>query len=233
MTDDQRSAEKDLLKLIENPGEAEAQKKALDESRPAPAAAGKKKARGFSLFSFAKKGPAEVSHAPSRGLAEILLDRRTAIRALALLTVIIFGYFIATAFTEYSKLQKTKNFEKFNYIFEGKEQNAPKTVLTLPSDTPAVEEKEPAIRNIFKPWAQRQEEGDVPGGNSGSAIKDFKLVGISLTEDVKDSYAMVENSKTGITFFLKKGEKLAGMELLDITENKLIFKEGGKSVELR
>ena len=78
----------------------------------------------------------------------------------------------------------------------------------------------------MKKEEEKKEEG-------GVTLTDYRLVGLSPAADPNDSYVMIKNAKTNITFFLKKGEKLDGMELMNISENKITLKVKGKDVELR
>ena len=87
------------------------------------------------------------------------------------------------------------------------------------------------LRNVFKPFAKKIEEKKAD--DPSMKLAEYKLVGISIEHDPKDSYAMIENTKTNITFFVKRGENFAGLELVEILDEKLIFKSGGETVEFR
>ena len=226
MTEGQYSAEKDLLKLIENPGEAESQKsKALGLGSGGVL-------KKLSPFSFLQKREKSASSPHSKkGLQETLFDRKFILKFLFVVTLCITAYFVFTIFREYRHSKNTKNLVKFTYVSEGKEASKPTetavSVLKEP-DAPAGTQEGPH-RNIFKPGpAKKEEERKDP---VTVALGDYRLVGLSL--DQNETYAMVKNVKTNITFFLKKGEVLNGMEIVDILENKLVLNVQGKQVEFR
>ena len=218
MTEGKYSAEKDLLKLIENPGEIESQK--------AKAFGGKKP--GFSLFKPASK----TGSRPPFNLRSALTDRRLVLRLLFLATFCVFVYFVVTVAHEYSRMKNAKNLVKFTYISQGKEAHTE----TVPAVSPKPEgenaaEPDSGVRNIFKPPSAKKEEEKKD--EVTVALSDYRLVGISIERDPKDTYVMVKNVKTNITFFLKKNEWLNGMEILNILDNKVVLKVKGKEVELR
>ena len=121
---------------------------------------------------------------------------------------------------------------KFTYVSQGKEAQggADTTVSVLKDGLDTVMEADSGPhRNIFKPGPAKKEEEK--RDETTVALSDYRLVGLS--PDPQENYAMVKNTKTNITFFLKKGEFLNGMEIVDILENKLILKIKGKEVEFR
>ena len=228
MTDKQPSAEKDLLKLIENPGEADLKKLELAVGSPLVAEPGKK----MSFFSFSKKDK-KANAKKSPGLKVILFGRKQILRVLFAVTLCVFAYFIMTVAREYSKLKDTKKLVNFTYISEGKEARVtgqPAADFKTAADN-AIEAETAGIRNIFKPDSAKKEEAKKD--EATIVLNDYRLVGISFSPDPKETYAMVKNAKSNITFFLKKGEKLDGMELVNIFDNKVTLKVGGKEVELR
>src|SRR6185295_5194484 len=99
MTEQQYSAEKDLLKLIENPAEIETKKKELDAQTGA-ALSGKK--RSF----FSKRGEGQKK---KLDLAGFFKDRKQILRLLFIATLCVLVYFVMTVMREYSKLKNTKN----------------------------------------------------------------------------------------------------------------------------
>ena len=215
MADSQHSAEKDLLKIIENPQDVTPRAKAPK------------------MESAAVPGEAVAAPAPKRSfdLKGFFSNRRNLITLLLITTILVFIFFIVNVFTERSKLKKTRNLEKFQYIIEGREQTSDKSAPAAPTEE-AVSEPEKTFRNIFKPWSQKKEESESKSGVTGG-LQDYKLVGLSIGKDPESAYAMVENAKTTVTHFLKKGDRLDGMELLSISEDRLVFKSNGKELELR
>ena len=134
-----------------------------------------------------------------------------------------------TVAREYTKAKNTKSLAKFIYITEGKETREAEPAPDAKQEAP--ENELSALRNIFKPDSMKKEEEKKD--ESTVSLADYRLVGISQAADPKEIYTMVKNVKTNITFFLKKGEKLDGMELMNIYDNKVVFKAKGREVELR
>ena len=228
MADKVHSAEKDLLRLIENPGEAELKKSEITGTDPAGAEPVKK----ISLFSFSKRRQNKAAK-KEFDLKAFLTDRRQILKVLFFLVLCAFIFFVATVAREYSKSKNTKNLVKFTYISQGKEARSSDSLSEGSSGgTETYLEKEIAgIRNIFKPDSVKKEDEKRDEGYV--SLADYRLVGISQSSDPKEIYAMIKNVKTNITFFLKKEEKLDGMELLNILENRILLKVRGKEVELR
>ena len=227
MADKVHSAEKDLLRLIENPGEAEL--KRLENADKDPAAEPVKK---ISLFSFSKRRRSGASKKEFNFKA-LVTDRRLILRVLFFLVFCAFVFFVVTVVREYSKSKNTKNLVKFTYISQGKEGRASES-LSADSGTGTdnyLEKEIAGIRNIFKPDSVKKEDEKKDEGHV--SLADYRLVGISQSPDPKEIYAMIKNVKTNITFFLKKEEKLDGMELITIFENRVLLRVRGKDVELR
>ena len=126
---------------------------------------------------------------------------------------------------ESKKLKTARNFDNFVV--------ADKKIIIKEGEIAKVEEAEnqSPLRNIFRPKQKKVEEAKPDPVKKVS--DDYKLVGISIDPDPVNSSAMIESVKTNITFFLHKGEKLDGMELVDILEDKLILRVQGQTVELR
>ena len=227
MTEGQYSAEKDLLKLIENPGEIESQKPKLVNVK----ASGKTFLKKLSVFSFLKHSK-QVSPKTPFDLKSMLTDRKQILKLLFVITLCVFVFFIVTIFREYTRIKNMKNLVKFTYVSQGKEAHTAETASdakSLLDNGPEPDLTNP--RNIFKAGPAKKEEekkDDVT-----VALNDYRLVGISLEPDPKETYAMVKNIKTNITFFMKKGENLNGIEILNILDNKLILKVKGREVEFR
>ena len=105
MTEGQYSAEKDLLKLIENPGEAESQKARALAGGPAGGVLKK-----ISIFSFLKKREKTAGAAPhvKRGFQETLTDRKFILKILFITTLCVAIYFVATIIREYVRSKNTR-----------------------------------------------------------------------------------------------------------------------------
>lgn len=214
------SAEKDLLRIIEDPAQAEARRRSFG-ARPRAAVA-------------LPLGPlADILRQllNPRAAIALLTERKYLVKALTLLTTVVFGYFILTIFAESSKLKKSADVDRFVMISGGQIQSGQSAASGFAVDPDALRIK--GLRNVFKPGPDKKQEEELRAQEASAPIVDYKLVGISIEGDQKSSYAMIENVKTNITFFLKKGDLLDGMELSSIGEDKLVFRLGGRNLELR
>ncbi len=217
MAEESRSAEKDLLKIIENPQSAAAQ--------PAKAQGADADAKGRGgKAGKSRKGP----KVPPVDLKTLLFNRHSVIKILFSVSLIVLLYLIYSIISEAKKLKVARNFG----TFIAGEQTAPdakKTGLAASVDFSALTDG--PLRNIFRP---KKVVVDVPKADQATdALKNYKLVGLSLEPDQKDSQAMVENTTSSVTFFVKRGEVLDGMEIVDILEDRLILKVNGQRTELR
>jgi type II secretory pathway component PulC len=106
-----------------------------------------------------------------------------------------------------------------------------------PSDKPLkleVRQADPALsnRNIFQPAGAVVSSSD-SGASTVRSSPSYKLVGISESSDPADTYVMIENAQTKLTYFLQYSQPVEGLELEKILGDKVIVKIGGDSVELK
>ncbi len=91
-------------------------------------------------------------------------------------------------------------------------------------------------RDLFKPFVKK-ETPVLGGGNTSEklteAVKKLKLVGISYAGDSTNTYAMVENTSTNQTFFLRKGEMILDVKITDIKDDRVVFGYQDQEMELR
>ena len=214
MAEKKRSAEKDLLKLIEDPEEAAAQAKA--------GARAPKKAFALPFFSGQK---------PFR--PKDLLKHGNINKLLIVAAIVIFVYLVLTFLIESVLLKKADRFT--DQAVERIKQGAPADEA-MPGDlleAETAEEEKPPARSIFKLGPVEVPKEEQETATAQSALQGYKLVGISIEPDPQNSYAMIENATTNVTYFLKKGDKLTEMQVLEITAEKVVFDVGGKPAELR
>lgn len=155
------------------------------------------------------------------------LSLATVNRALSVLALIVLVYFVATLLLGMFKL-----FGVGHHI-RSLEVKGSKIAAEAPDSSKTLESKpvDPALgnRNIFQP-------AGVPvstTASSGAARTNaYRLVGISASSDPAETYVMVENPQTKLTYFLQYGQPVEGLELEKILEDKVIVKIGGKAVEL-
>lgn len=220
----QSSAEKDLLKIIENPSTVAAAKAA--QAKPAK--------KG--LFGIFSSGSGASKTAKPITLKAILADKKLMLKILMLATFWVSIVFAVTFAREYFKLSALKNFDKTLVAVQKLPDVNPKAATAKKVATPEAEHSalEDLARNIFKPNSmQKKKEEEEKKDDLAVMLQDFKIVGISVARVPSQTYAMVENTKTKVTLFLRQGEMFNGMKLESITESKLIFKAGAREIELR
>ena len=90
-------------------------------------------------------------------------------------------------------------------------------------------------RDIFKIGAKKDSSAGKPNNNAPSAktieaTQDFKLVGISWSNDPD---AMIEDTKAMRTFFVKRGQMIRNVKVQAIFKEKVVLSYEGEEVELR
>jgi len=96
-----------------------------------------------------------------------------------------------------------------------------------------------SFRNIFHPFEKQEvvkedepEALEVPQ-RLAEQTKNLRLVGISWLETPESASAMVENTESGITYFLRSGEKVNGLTVKMIYAQSVVFEMGGDELELK
>ena len=85
-------------------------------------------------------------------------------------------------------------------------------------------------RNLFQPLGNKIETGTPALKKAIPALhKRIKLIGILLDDDSK---AIVEDLQEKQTHFLSQGESIGTIQLEAIREDKVIFDDNGKKIEL-
>jgi len=229
MPKDQQSAEKDLLKIIEGGEEKDKSAQSLKSL----------KAASLSSLSSVNRTAESGKRSPFNFDYKALLSNSTNINGVlagALACVIV--YFAINLLVEFSRL---KNVEMAIDVREVPEDTQRADVgegvieegeMLADSDLSELE-VEGMMRNIFRPGPAKPEVQTEEDVLYGTRVSHLKLVGISIETNPEDSYAMVENTKSKITFFLKKGETLDGLFVKEVLEEKVVFESGGTEVELR
>jgi hypothetical protein len=88
-------------------------------------------------------------------------------------------------------------------------------------------------RNIFKMGLPARPDNMIESAPSSKAVdatQTLRVVGISWSDDPD---AMVEDTKAGKTFFVKKGQAIGDIKVENITKDKVIFRVGEELIELR
>jgi len=97
-----------------------------------------------------------------------------------------------------------------------------------------------SYRNIFQPYERKvvKAQEEVPEEMRGyerivEQTKDLKLVGISWLDTPESASAMIENTTTGITQFLRAGEKIKNITIKAIYADSVTLSYEGQEMEMR
>jgi hypothetical protein len=89
-------------------------------------------------------------------------------------------------------------------------------------------------RNIFKRGARIEEEKKAvdlsPSAKALELTQGLRLVGISWSDDPD---AMIENTKSSQTFFIKKGSPIGDLKVEDILKDRIVLRYNKELVELK
>ncbi len=90
-------------------------------------------------------------------------------------------------------------------------------------------------RDLFKLARVDKKSADLPAAEPKGAemIKALRLVGTSIAVDPKDTYAMIEDGATKMTYFLKKNDSILGAKVTDIRVDRVILSYQENQIELR
>lgn len=92
-------------------------------------------------------------------------------------------------------------------------------------------------RNIFKPYEKKAVEitADVEAdvNKISSLAKNFKLVGISWLDSPDTASAMIEDTQTGNTYFLKVGDKVNNITIKNIYADRVILTHDGEDAVIK
>jgi len=170
----------------------------------------------FKRFELFSKSPSEYS----------LKD----INKVLIILIVIIGLF----FTK-SLISGMRNAgQNFDFSYSGEPVNSSK--IGLPSLRDLAQYVQViSQRNIFQPYEKKvMAEAEVPVENQ--KIKDklqaLRLVGISWLDSPDTATAMVEDQKTSITHFLRKGDSLGGVKVEEIYADRVKFRMGDETVSI-
>ncbi len=228
------TAESKLLKLIE---EADAKDK---PAGAASASAGAPAQVSNVLSSVSSVGVQSIPIPPfvQKIFALFSKDSQTSagfglrvINGFLVFVIFVFGLFFAQDFSRGMKESQAQ------VVFEVKQAADDGKQIALPtiSDAESYIEKI-SKRNIFKPFEKKVEEIKIVAPVENQQIKDkvtnFKLVGISWLSTPETATAMIEDTSTSVTHFLKTGEDLEGVKLDVIYADRVEFSYNGEKLTL-
>ena len=95
-------------------------------------------------------------------------------------------------------------------------------------------------RNVFQPFERKvvEKEKDAPEELKGiekimDRMKELKLVGISWLDTPESASAMIENTTSGITYFLRTGDNIQGVKVKEIFVDSIIIVYDGEEMEMQ
>lgn len=226
------TAEQKLLKIIEN---TDAQSKGAvsgaSADTAAQAVANSVKGTGVSfsippvfdsLLSFFKKDGSQPALA--FGLREFN-------QAIILVVVLVFVVFVMD-------LSKGLRSAGSNLNFSLPQQTVNLTENIIPQPAQIDEYLEiVSRRNIFQPFEKKIEDEKVVLAPKETRrvveqTKDLKLVGISWLDSAESASALVENTQSGMTYFLRAGDQVNGVSIKQIFADSVIVSYEGEEIKL-
>lgn len=226
------TAEQKLLKIIENPRDSAPPASNADQDTAEKVAAAVKGPAISSLALppflnpildlFKGKIPAGFS----LGLKEINIF-------LGVGSAIVMIFFIGNVL---SGIELLKNKDSFTVTFEAKNG---KEIVTFAPTLKQISEYLDNInkRNIFQPFEKKAVEKatalPAEANNIAAMAKDLKLVGISWLDSPASASAMIEDTQTGITYFLKPGETIKEMTIKTIYADRVILSYQGEEAIIK
>jgi len=129
--------------------------------------------------------------------------------------------------------------------FEQDPSSMPEAIKDVASLLPTFKEFKEYIkvvdrRNIFQPYERKlvKNEETIAAEELGirhvtEQTKDLKLVGISWLDTPESASALVENTISGVTYFLRRGEKINDVLIEDIFAESIIVSFQGEEMEMK
>ena len=222
----QSTPEKKLLEIIENTNAASA---AVGKSEAVRRIA---KAKPFDFKGFLDKAKALFS--PKALLNFDFAKINAGLLVLALAMVVYVGVNVVS--------YQQGSQKKIDLSFEGTLNSSAKTASLFQEALPMLTSdyldaivRKIEGRDLFKPFdTQKRSSGTgASAGRQMDLIKNFKLVGVSLADNPKDSYAMIEDTNAKVTYFLKQDETIQGLKVAEIQSDRVVFSYQDQQVELR
>ncbi|MFP4472769.1 MAG: hypothetical protein ACLFPX_02720 [Candidatus Omnitrophota bacterium] len=97
-----------------------------------------------------------------------------------------------------------------------------------------------AKRNIFNPYELKEVETVAEKTveqkrqeRVSQKVQDLKLVGVSWLETADTASVMIENTASGVTYFLKVGDEVNGVKVAEIFADSVVMEMDGERTEMR
>ncbi len=174
--------------------------------------------------------PNKGSSAPRVNLNEFKLFKNITLILIVVTLVSAGNLFFSTTMSIF----KLSNINNYFLAAERQSVSASQTKNSLSFDTNAQMAVEPGLtnRNVFLPVELNDSSPLESVTAAFNPAASYKLVGISESSNRSDTFVMVENVRTKMTFLLPYGQAVEGLELEEVIGNKIRVKIGGTSVEL-
>lgn len=227
------TAEQKLLKIIES---TDAQSKgaasgASSADSAAQAVANSVKGTGMSfsippvfgsLFSFFKKDGSQPA------LAFGLKEFNQAVILVVLLVFVLFVMDLSRGLRSSSR--------NLNFSMPQQTVNLAENIIPQPAQ---IEEYLEIVsrRNIFQPFEKKEEDAVVVLAPKETRrvverTKDLKLVGVSWLDTADSASALIENTQSGMTYFLRTGDKVNEVIVKQIFADSIIVSYEGEEIKL-
>jgi hypothetical protein len=236
----QATPEKKLLKIIEDTGEGAADAKAAVRS----SAVKKFNVSGiFSVSAIKARFSSLKNKFKSKLSPEAILS--TDVRKINHLLMLATGVALVFFLINISTYRKSAHMDlgllmKESTKTSGAASMMPRVSVSI-SETETLDSLLEKIkkRDYFKPIPKQQKKATAeksstqPSDIIDQATETLRLVGISFSPNPNDSYAMIEDTATRITYFVKSNQKILGVTISDIQRDKVILSLGDSEKELR
>ena len=222
------TAEQKLLKLIENPSPADAAKMPGQEAAKEISQA--VHSRGFlglaippavsSLFGFAKTSPGSPFQF-SFGLREV---NKLLLAAIAVILVFLLWDFL----NGMKSLQK-----KIDLAVDSNPAKISSNIL-LPVKNLNEYLDLAQERSLFQPFekkaAPEKPSLDAPSQKIVAMTEKLRLVGVSWVDSAQSASAMIEDTESGVTYFVHQGEKIKNLTVKTIYANQVVLTFDGEEI---
>lgn len=92
-------------------------------------------------------------------------------------------------------------------------------------------------RNIFLPYEKKEvaleDLASPEAKNITALVKDLRLVGISWLDSPESASAMIEDTKTGNTYFLKQGDNVNELTIKNIFADRIVLSYQGEELAIK
>lgn len=228
--DRNRTPEKELLRLIENPNSSPSIKSATIKRKGISLFSLSSIKAGFSFLKEKFKGEARFSHG-------YWIELRTINMFLKIAILGLFAYLVIDTSMLYKQIQNRVEF--ITTGVKSEKSSRPFVVTPLLKSAPYYYLDNIRGRDIFKMGSRvivedktekKKKTSKVVSSKIIEATQHLRLVGISWSDDPD---AMIEDTKALRTFFVKRGQTIGQLKVQAIFKDKVVLSLDGEEIELR